>query len=89
MRQSLNLQIAKRWDELPDPWKSVKKVPRGTAIKQELKDRALLKVFEPFLGKDELRPAFTGLNVDEQCLAATNAHVLLTVPSNGNIPKGT
>jgi len=88
MKQSLNLQVAKNWNDIPRSWKSVRRLPR-VPVKQELKDKGLLKVFEPFMGKDELRPAFTALNVDDECLAATNAHVLLTVPNTGSIPKGT
>lgn len=67
------------WQAVPDAWKVVKKIPKVPYTNSPF-DKGLQTILEPFVGTDELRPAMTSFNFDENGITATDAHKMLILP---------
>lgn len=86
-KYTIDLRDCKRWEDLPDPWTYIKSVPKRK-MELGLKDQELAKLTEPYMSTDYLRPQMTGLIVEGNMLAATDAHRILTLPNTDGIPDG-
>jgi len=79
---SLKLDLLKvdNWAQLPNPWKSVKKVSKVNYT-NNIEDKGLAKIVVPYCSTDDLRPAMTGVNFSSTDIVATNAHYLICLPA--------
>jgi hypothetical protein len=75
------------WSEIPDSFKNIR-LPKKVEWDASPSDDGLNEILKPFLGTEPLRPAMTGINFDENGITATNAHILLTIPSDERDFKG-
>ena len=80
--------VVKNWNEVPSIWKDTSKVKK-VAWTNSPYDKGLYSIVAPFLGKDELRPIFGGINFDDNGITVTNAHVLITLPYPNKKFEGT
>ena len=87
MKRKINLQKCNSWDELPEVWKAVKKV-RPIEFKDDITDKNLLKIVQEYFSTDDLRPAMTGAFVEKNSITVTDAHKLINIPFNSNLPEG-
>ena len=71
--------VVKNWNEVPSIWKDTSKIKKVVFTNSPY-DKGLYSIVAPFLGKDDLRPIFGGINFDENGITVTNAHVLITLP---------
>ena len=71
--------IVTNWNEVPSIWKDTSKVKKVTWSNNPY-DKGLYSIIAPFLGKDDTRPVFTGINFDENGITVTNGHILITLP---------
>ena len=71
--------VVKNWNEVPSIWKDTSKVKK-VAWTNSPYDKGLYSIIAPFLGKDEFRPIFSGINFDENGITATNTYALITLP---------
>jgi len=67
------------WNQIPSTWKNTSIINR---VKVELNplDKKFQSIFNVFLGQDELRPVFSGYNVDDFGITVTDAHKLAHIP---------
>ena len=72
--------IADNWDELPQTLKLVQTTPKLSFTVSE-SDKKFIDLMKPFAGKDELRPSMMGIYFDDDCVVATDAHKLVTIPN--------
>lgn len=75
----MNLNKPTSWDQLPQSWKTVKKLP-AIPIDNTPYDKNLQKLLDPFLSTDSLRPVMQGAFFDENGITATDAHKLIHLP---------
>ena len=80
--------IITNWNDVPSIWKNTSKVKK-VAFTNSPYDKGLYSIVAPFLGKDELRPIFSGINFDENGITVTNAHTLITLPYPNKQFEGT
>jgi hypothetical protein len=57
-------------------------VPKELEIKFNPTDKNLWNILKNIVGKDDLRPLMTGINLDDSGATATNAHLLIHLPGN-------
>lgn len=75
------------WSEIPDEFKKIR-LPIKIEWNENPSDDGLNEILKPFLGTEPLRPAMQGINFDENGITATNAHILLTIPTSEDIFEG-
>jgi len=76
-----NKQV-RRWEDIPFTWRIVD-APSQVKIKSfTAKDKDFSKVFGVFASDDELRPAMTGVNFDDNGLCITDAHKMVFIPKS-------
>lgn len=80
--------VVKNWNEVPSIWKDTSKVKK-VAWTNSPYDKGLYSIVAPFLGKDELRPIFGGINFDENGITVTNTYTLITLPYPSKKFEGT
>lgn len=68
------------WSEIPDEFKNIR-LPKLIDWNANPSDDGLNEILKPFLSKEPLRPAMNGINFDDNGITATNAHILLTIPT--------
>lgn len=79
----MNLNKPTSWEQLPQSWKVVKKLP-AIAIDNTPYDKNLQRLIESFLSSDILRPVMQGAFFDEKGITATDAHKLIHLPYPNN-----
>jgi DNA polymerase III sliding clamp (beta) subunit (PCNA family) len=82
-------RILTEWEQVPNVWKKypVRKVVNQ--VFQNIENEEFENTFEPFTyDVDYFRPAMSGVNVDEDCIVATNANIILIYPNRGKIENG-
>ena len=80
--------VVKNWNEVPSIWKDTSKVKK-VAWTNSPYDKGLYSIVAPFLGKDELRPIFGGINFDDNGITVTNTYTLITLPYPNKQFEGT
>lgn len=70
-----------KWSEIPDSFKNVR-LPKKIDWSAYPSNEGLYEIVKPFLGVEDLRPAMQGINFDNNGITVTNAHILLTIPTN-------
>ena len=71
--------IVSNWNDVPSTWKNTTKVKKVTWANNPY-DKGLYSIVTPFLGHDEYRPVFDGINFDKNGITCTDAHKLITLP---------
>jgi hypothetical protein len=64
---------------VPSIWKDTSKVKKVTWSNNPY-DKGLYSIIAPFLGKDDTKPVFTGINFDENGITVTDAHKMISLP---------
>jgi DNA polymerase III sliding clamp (beta) subunit (PCNA family) len=67
------------WDKVPTNYRNISKVKKVPFTNNPM-DKGLDSIISPFLGKDDLKRKFMGINFDENGITATDAHILITLP---------
>jgi DNA polymerase III sliding clamp (beta) subunit (PCNA family) len=80
--------VVKNWNEVPSIWKDTSKIKK-VAWTNSPYDKGLYTIVAPFLGKDELRPIFGGINFDDNGITVTNTYTLITLPYPNKQFEGT
>jgi hypothetical protein len=75
------------WNDIPDSLKSIR-LPKKVNYDETPSDDGLNEIVKSFLSNDSLREAMTGINFDDNGITATNAHILLTLPTLNKNYKG-
>ena len=74
-----NLIRPTSWEQLPQSWKVVKRIPK-IAFDNTPYDKNLIKIVGNFAGTDNLRPVLSGMNFDTNGITPTDAHRLIHLP---------
>lgn len=80
--------IVSNWNDVPSTWKNTTKVKKVTWANNPY-DKGLYSIVAPFLGHDDLRPIFEGINFDENGITCTDTHKLITLPYPNKEYNGT
>lgn len=81
-------RILTEWEQVPNVWKKYPVRKIVNQVFQNIENEEFEYIFEPFTVDDDFRPAMSGVNVDNNCIVATDAHIMLTYPNNGKIENG-
>jgi hypothetical protein len=81
-------RILTEWEQVPNVWKKYPVRKIVNQVFQNIENEEFEYIFEPFTVDDDFRPAMSGVNVDNNCIVATNAHIVITYPNNGKIENG-
>lgn len=73
--------VVNNWNEIPDSFKNVT-LPKQIDWSPNPSNDGLYEIVKPFLGVEDLRPAMQGINFDDNGITTTNAHILLTIPTD-------
>jgi hypothetical protein len=84
----INNRILTEWEQVPNVWKKYPVRKIVNQVFQNIENEEFEYIFEPFTVDDDFRPAMSGVNVDINCIVATNAHIILTYPNRGKIENG-
>lgn len=86
----LSPSVINDWNELPELLRKPKNSKKVDYTVSQT-DEDFIGLMKPFLSKDELRPSMMGIYFDNDCVVATDAHKLVTVPNTskyrGYIPE--
>ena len=77
---SYSIREVNNWDEIPVRWKNTSKINK-VSYKVDPKDKGLNDLMSKIVGNDMLRPAFSGINFDDNGATSTDAHKLLSIPA--------
>lgn len=85
----IDLFHVKRWDAMPDIWKYFT-TPKKVSYLSSPKDDGLIKLIEPYLSEDDLRPAMTHIFFDNKnkAIVGTDAHRLIALPKQNDTFEG-
>jgi DNA polymerase III sliding clamp (beta) subunit (PCNA family) len=76
--QTLSAEVFE-WDKVPTNYRNISKVKKVPFTNNPI-DKGLDSIVTPFLGKDDLKRKFMGINFDENGITATDGHILITLP---------
>ena len=74
------IENADNWNQIPSTWKNTTIINKVNYERNPL-DKKFQSVFNFLLGEDELRPVFSGYNVDDYGITVTDAHRLAHIPA--------
>ena len=74
------IEKVNNWNQIPSTWKNTKFINKVNYQIDPFDDK-FNSVFKSFLGEDELRPIFSGYNVDDYGVTVTDAHRLAHIPA--------
>jgi hypothetical protein len=79
--------IVNNWSDVPDSFKNVR-LPKSINWSPNPSNDGLHEIVKPFLSTDSLREALSGINFDDNGITVTNAHILLTIPTDDHDFQG-
>jgi DNA polymerase III sliding clamp (beta) subunit (PCNA family) len=84
----INSYSVKNWSEIPTVWKNTKEVKKVKYTNSPF-DKELTNMLSSIAGDDDLRQIMNGVHFDDYGITATNAHILVSIPSPNDKFKGT
>lgn len=79
--------IVNEWNEIPDSFKNVR-LPKKVDWSAYPSNDGLYEIVKPFLSTEASREALSGINFDDNGITVTNAHILLTIPTDDHDFQG-